>query len=80
MCYVWTSIADVSVHLPHHANVLVAIEQGIFLVPAPSTSRSMRSLVCFETGVGENYDQSLSILVRRRNGRVLLRDEVRQFW
>jgi hypothetical protein len=33
MCYVWSSIADVTIHLSHHANMFVTIEQGELLVP-----------------------------------------------
>ena len=32
MCYVWPCLADIPVHLPHDPNVLVAIEEGKFVV------------------------------------------------
>jgi 16S rRNA A1518/A1519 N6-dimethyltransferase RsmA/KsgA/DIM1 with predicted DNA glycosylase/AP lyase activity len=50
---VGSGIANISVHLAHDADVLVAVEQGVLLVSDRAHSASsVRSLVGFEAGVG----------------------------
>jgi hypothetical protein len=46
------SITDISVHLPHDANVLVAVQQRVLLVPDSAHSAGgVGSLVGLETGI-----------------------------
>lgn len=75
-----TGITNVSVHLAHDSNMLVAVEQRVLLLPLNTVSAgaSMRGLVCLETGVGQNDNQSLRVLVCRGNRDILLGDQLRQ--
>lgn len=56
MCDVRPSIADIPVHLPHDADMLIAIEQRVLflLVDAIPGAAGMRRLVRLEAGVGED--------------------------
>lgn len=73
---VWSGIANVAVHLAHDANVLVAIEQRIFVVPAraQAPAPAVRRLVRLEAGIGEHDDEAFGIFVVRGDCDVLLRD------
>lgn len=53
-------LADITIHLAHDADVLVAVEQRVFLIlgaGAPAMSRP----VGLQAGVGENDNQTLGI-------------------
>lgn len=73
-------LADVPVHLSHDTDVLVAVEQRIllFALDAHMTGTGVRGLVRLETGVRQDDNQALRVLIRRRDGDVLLGDELRQ--
>jgi hypothetical protein len=76
--YVWTCFTNVASHLAHNANVLIAIQQRVFLVFS-SRAATMSSFVCFETCVGEDDDEPLGVLVGGGYRYVLFGDESRQF-
>jgi hypothetical protein len=82
MSNVGTSLADVSAHLPHDANVLVAIQEGILFILGATTTPSprVRGPIRLEACIGENNDESLSVFVGGGNGNVLLSNELRQGW
>lgn len=71
-------LTDIPVHLAHDANMLVTVEKRVFLLSlnAHVTSTGVRRLVSFEARVGQDYNQALRVLVRRRNGGMLLGDEL----
>lgn len=71
-----TSIANVPVHLAHNANVLITVKQRI-LVLAVAAGASMRRLVRLKTGIGQDNNQTLRVLVCGRNGCALLSDQLR---
>ena len=52
MGYIWTSITDVTIHLPHHANMLVAVEQREFFILHCAAPTAVGSLVGLETCIG----------------------------
>lgn len=80
MSDVRSCITNVSVHLPHDANMLVAVEERVLLVPDHATSTAVGSFVGLETCIGEHNNQPLSIFVVGSNGSMLLCNELRQFW
>lgn len=51
-------VADVAVHFAHDANVLIAIQQRVFVftMNAGTAAATMRGLVCFEAGIGQDDD------------------------
>lgn len=48
---VWPCVADIPVHLPHDADMLVAVQEGIFLVPYHSVPSAMRGFIRFEASI-----------------------------
>lgn len=72
-----TSFANVAVHLPHDTDMLVAVEQRVLLV-ATGAIATARGAVGFQTGMGENDDQTLGLFVMGGDGHMLLGDELRQ--
>lgn len=70
--------ADVPVHLAHDTNVLVTVEKGVFLfaLDAQMTGAGVRGLVCFKARVRKDDNQALRVLVRRRDGDMLLGDKL----
>lgn len=75
--YVGTCVADVSVHLPHNTDMLVAVQKRELFVSDHAVATSMRSFVRLETRVGKHDDHSLGILVGCRYRNVLLCHELR---
>lgn len=73
-------ITDVSVHLPHDTNVLIAVEQRVLVVAlhAHAAATTVRSLVGLETGIGEDDNEPLRVLVALCDGQLLLSYELRQ--
>lgn len=73
-------ITNVSVHLPHDTNVLVAVEQRILVVAlhAHAATATVRCLISLETGIGEDDNESLRVLVALCDGQLLLSYELRQ--
>lgn len=78
-----TCITNVTVHLPHDADVFVTVEQGVFLVSRRDT-RGTRScmfrrwssshFVRLETGMRQDNNQALRVLVSSWYRCVLCRD------
>lgn len=72
MCDIWPCIADISIHLPHYSNMLVAIEKGVFLIFDTTISAAMRGFVSLKACVREYDYQSLSIFIIWGYGDMLL--------
>lgn len=74
-----TSITNVAIHLSHHANVFVTVQQRVFggVLGAIATV-GMRRLVSLEAGVGEYDDQTLRVLVVAWDGHMLLGHQLRK--
>ena len=68
-------VGDVTVHLAHNADVLVAVEEGV-LVVLHAVAATVCGFVGLETGVGEDDDQALGVLVVGCDGDMLLGDEL----
>ena len=67
---------DISVHLPHDTNVLVAVEQRVLVLTTIPGSSTMRGTVGFQAGVGEDHDQTLGVFVVGCDRDVLLSNEL----
>lgn len=74
---VGTSITNVPIHLAHDTDVLIAVEQRV-LVLTVAAGASVRSLVRLKTGIGQDDDQTLRVLVSGRDGGALLGNQLRQ--
>lgn len=72
---VGTGFANIAAHLSHDANVLVGIQQRVFLVAGPSPTPGV-GLVGFERGIGQDDDQTLRVTVRRGDGLMLLSNKL----
>lgn len=68
-------VADVSIHLAHHTDVLIAVEERVLVlaVDASAAGATMRGLVSLEAGIGQDHNEPLRVLVGGRNRDVLLR-------
>ncbi len=83
-----SGVADVAVHLPHDANVLVAVQQCVFLFlddARSARSRGSRRAVracfeCLQAGVAQHDNQTARVFVLCRDGNVLRCDKLRQCW
>ena len=77
---VWPGITNISVHLAHDANVLIAIQQGILVVSLDrrATGIGVGCFIGLETGVGEDDNEPLGMLIARRDGNMLLGYQLRQ--
>jgi len=71
-----SSITDISIHLLHNSNMLITIQKRVFLLFPISTSTGR--FVGLEAGMREDDDQALCLLICRRNGNLLLGDELRK--
>lgn len=81
MCDIRSSVTDVAIHLPHYTDMLVAVEQCIFVVPPSRTStRAVGRLVRLQTGVRQDHDQSLGVLVTGGDRNMLFCDESGELW
>lgn len=49
--YVGTCVTYVSIHLPHDADVFIAVEKRVFVIPYHAIAASMGSFVGFEAGM-----------------------------
>lgn len=79
---IWPGITDVAVHLAQYANMLVAVQERVFVftMHACAARASVRSLVRLETGIGKYDYEPLRVLVGRRDRSVLLGHKLRQGW
>lgn len=71
---VWAGVADISIHLSHDANMLVAVEEGVLLLAlnTHAAGPTVGSLVRLEAGMRENDNQPLGVLVGGCDGKMLL--------
>lgn len=73
---VGSRVADVTVHLSHNTDVLVAVEQRVLVLAlhahAAGTAAAVRGLVGLEAGIGEHHDKPRCIFVACSDGNVLL--------
>ncbi len=77
MCNVRSGIADIAVHLAHDTDMLITVEQRIFLLALRTRSVATEaSFVCFQAGIGEDDDQSAGVLVGGGDWNMLLCDEL----
>lgn len=74
---VWSGIADVAIHLSHHANMLITVEERVFVV-LHAVAAAMRCLVRLEACIGQDDNQALGILVVAWDGHMLLGDQLRE--
>jgi hypothetical protein len=68
-------VTDVSIHLPHHSNMLVAIQERVFFISCSTASTSMSGSVRLEAGVRQYDDQPLRVLVICWDRNMLLRSQ-----
>lgn len=81
MCDIWSGIADIAIHLAHDPNVLVTVQQRVFLLTlATWSTATVAGLVCLETGIREDDDQSLCVLIGGGDGNMLFGDELWEGW
>lgn len=80
MYYVWAGLRYISIKFSENSDVLVAVQQRVLFLTLDThvTSTGVGRLVCLEAGVGEYDDQALGVLVGRRDGDMLLCDELRK--
>lgn len=73
-------VADIPIHLAHHTNMLVAVQQRVLLLPlsAHAARAAVGCLVGLEAGIAQDDNESLGVLVGWRNGVVLLGHQLRQ--
>lgn len=74
-----SSLADVSVHLAHHTDMLVAVEQGVFLITVGAAASAMRGAESFQACMRQDDDQALGLFIVGGDGDMLLGDQLRQF-
>ncbi len=78
---VWTRFADVAIHLPHDADMIIAVEQRVtFLAHATTSSSAGRSAEGLQARICKDDDQPLGISVMRADGDMLFGDQPRQVW
>lgn len=79
MSNVGSGVANISIHLAHHSDVFVAVEERVLVLPVGTrtTPAAVRSFVGFEAGIRQNNNEPLRILVGRRNRCILLRYQLR---
>lgn len=79
VCNVGSCFADVSAHFAHHTDVVVTVEEVVFVFAAAGGSaRPVRCLVSLECRIAEDDDQSLRVLVTAGDRDMLLSDELGQ--
>jgi hypothetical protein len=81
MSNIRSCVTDVTIHFAHNTDVLVTVQQRVFLLALTAWSVATKAgLVCLEAGIGEDDDQSLRVLVGRWDGDVLFGDELWECW
>lgn len=80
MCDVRSRLADVSVHLAHNANVLIAVQKRVFVfsLDAHVARTCVGGFVCLETGVGQDNDQASRIPIVGSYRNMLFGNELRK--
>ena len=72
-------VTDVAVHFSHHTNMLIAVEEGVFLISCAGSPTTMRRFVSLKTGIGQDHDQALAVFIGRWDRDMLLSNKVRKF-
>lgn len=81
MGYIRSGIADVTIHLAHDANMLIRIQQAIFLLALAAWPVAAEAgLVSLETCIREDDDQSLRVFIGGWDRSMLLCHQVRKRW
>lgn len=77
---VGSRFADVAVHLAQDTDVLVAVQQRVLVIAldAHVTRTRVGGFVGLETGMGQDDDQSLRILICGGDGDMLFGDQLRK--
>ena len=70
-------VTDVTIHFAHDTDVLVTVQQRVFLLALTAWSVATKAgLVGLEAGIGEDDDQSLRVFVGGWYGDMLFGDEL----
>lgn len=72
---IWPSVADISAHLSHDSNVLVAVQEREFFILSTRFA-GVGSFVGLETRIRQDDDQSLGVFISGSDRSVLLRDHL----
>jgi hypothetical protein len=74
-------VTDVAIHFAHDTDVLVTVQQRVFLLALTARSVATEAgLVGLETGVREDDDQSLGVFVGGWYWDMLFGDELWECW
>jgi hypothetical protein len=74
-------LTDVAAHLPHDTNVVVAVEEVVFVLSRPRTpTGAVRGLVRLEGGIAQHDNQALCVFVVGGNGCMLFSDQFGELW
>jgi len=74
-------VTDVTIHFAHDTDVLVTVQQRVFLLALAAWSVAAKAgFVGLEAGIGEDDDQSLAVFVGGWDGDVLFGDELWEGW
>ena len=79
MCNIRSGVTDIAIRLSHDTNVLVGVEEGVFLVAIAILSGAC-SLECLETCIGEDDDKALGRFIGGWDRDMLLCDKLWQSW
>jgi|TARA_R110002003_G_scaffold184_5_gene14412 hypothetical protein len=72
---VWPRLTDVAAHLPHHTDMIVAVEEVVLVLSRSRASTcAVGRFVRLEGGIAQHNDQSLCVFVVGWNGSVLFGD------
>lgn len=80
---VWSSITDIATHLAHDSDVLVTVQERVLLLAlcaGSAISTCEDCLVGFETGIGEDDNQSFGVFIGGWDWDMLLCHELREGW
>lgn len=81
MCDIRPGLTDISFHLAHDTDVLVAVEQGVFVVSTRlARPAAMRGTIGLQTGIGQHDDKPLGIFIVGSDRDMLFGHELREFW
>jgi len=72
---IWSSIADISAHLSHDSNVLIAVQEREFFILSTRFA-GVGSFVSLETRIRQDDNQSLSVFISSSDRSMLLSDHL----
>ena len=79
MCNVRSGVTDVSVHLAHDSDMLITVQQRVFLISCPSSPATVGCPVRFEAGVRQNNNEPLRVFIVGGDWYMLFRNETWKF-